>query len=807
MKEKYVLDSSVLMDDHKSIEILRNGVENEIYIPKTVIDEIDGLKKNDGKRQQVLRILGELEKYKDVINILGTKEYGNKPDNKILEEILGLENKEEYTFVSNDNLLRLKAYKAGIKTEEFRSSNPFLVDSEKYTGIVPLYNENGKQDFSKYPNSFHFSDTGKLMYYSGAEKKIQEVPENLEIWKVTAWDVYQRALMHLLLDDNVLVASVMGNAGCGKTLIALAAALQLVIQEKKHRKIYITTSNIEATNDLGFRPGPQPLDAKILTPTGWTTMGDVKIGDYVIGRNGKPSKVLETFENGVQPVYRVYTTNGESTKACGNHVWATKNHNELKHKKDFVLRSTNEIAETLFNNNKPNHTLPTNCIVEFNSKEELFIPPYTMGVILGDGWISNSVGFCSIDEEIVNNVKQELGPLGFEVNNIKNTIHYNISQKSKPNRPKHPLKITNLITDGIVIYDSINDAALELGIHKSTLYSRAMKGVYGDDVYEILECEKFSNDIKNYLSVIGLENCVALTKHIPNEYKYTSVENRLELLRGLMDTDGTIKNNGKNCITFTTVSETLKNDVIEICRSLGIYCTFSSRMRKTPSYIDGREIISKNRCYEVYISSNTNFNIFKLSRKADRFKKTDRLTNIKINKVEYCGEEEVKCIKIDNEDSLYITDGFIVTHNTVEEKFEPLIKHAMILLQELNELRPAHKLFNDEGTGFNSKVIEFIPMNFLRGMTLKNCVVIGEEMQNISKYELRTITSRCGTNVKLIATGDLNQIDNQYLNKENNGLNWLVKSFQGDKRYGHIKMSGKRARGPICEMTNDSFLL
>ncbi|MDY0215180.1 MAG: PhoH family protein [Bacilli bacterium] len=401
MKKKYVIDTNVLLDDHKSIEILRNGVENEIFIPRTVLDELDGLKKNAAKRQQVLRVMDELELHKDHIQILDTLHYENKPDNKILEEITLLEDFKKYTFVTNDRLFRLKAEKEGVDVEPYKTSNPFMVDSERYTGFIELYNEHGKvEDFSKWPNSFHFSETKKLMYYSGKEKSVFEVPETLEAWKIKGWDVYQRALMQLLLDDDVLVTSVMGNAGCGKSLVALACALHLVLQEKKHKKIYITTSNVEATSELGFRPGD------------------------------------------------------------------------------------------------------------------------------------------------------------------------------------------------------------------------------------------------------------------------------------------------------------------------------------------------------------------------------------------------------------------------VNEKFGPLIRHMRDLLLKLHEIRPANKLFIDptaqiNNLEFNPRVIELIPLNFLRGCTLENAVVILDEAQNLSKTELRTLTSRCGDNVKFIATGDLNQIDNHYLSKENNGLNWLVRSFQGDKRYGHLKMSGKRARGPICEMTNE----
>jgi PhoH-like ATPase len=138
------------MEDHLSIEILRNGVENEIYIPKTVLDELDGLKKNVAKRQQVFRVLDELEKHKDYIQILDTLSYEERSDNKILNEIQNLQDKEKYTFVTNDRLFRFKTEKAGINVEEYKASNPFMVDSEKYSGFIELYNEKGKiEDFNK----------------------------------------------------------------------------------------------------------------------------------------------------------------------------------------------------------------------------------------------------------------------------------------------------------------------------------------------------------------------------------------------------------------------------------------------------------------------------------------------------------------------------------------------------------------------------------------------------------------------------------------------------------------------------------
>lgn len=143
--------------------------------------------------------------------------------------------------------------------------------------------------------------------------------------------------------------------------------LQLIILKKKS---FISRPNLSVDKrfDLGFLPGPQPLDAKILTPTGWTTMGEIKKGDWVVGPDGHKYEVLqETYDKGIQNVYEITTTNGGKTKASEEHVWVTKTHNELKHNKPFKLRTTKEIKETLINKNsgdKYNHTLPKCDIIQ-----------------------------------------------------------------------------------------------------------------------------------------------------------------------------------------------------------------------------------------------------------------------------------------------------------------------------------------------------------------------------------------------------------------------------------------------------------
>jgi PhoH-like ATPase len=179
MKKNYILDTNAIFEDlGQCIEILRNGKENKVYIPKIVFDEFDKLKMNPTKRVQVIQIIDNLIKYKDYFEILNIGKYDDSPDNKILKEINSLKNKEKYTFITNDKLFRLKAIKNNIITEEYKSANPYQTESEKYNGFIELYTKEGKRkDFNEYPNSFHFDEKGKLMFYSGKRNEIELVKD------------------------------------------------------------------------------------------------------------------------------------------------------------------------------------------------------------------------------------------------------------------------------------------------------------------------------------------------------------------------------------------------------------------------------------------------------------------------------------------------------------------------------------------------------------------------------------------------------------------------------------------------------
>lgn len=145
----------------------------------------------------------------------------------------------------------------------------------------------------------------------------------------------------------------------------------------------------------------------------------------------------------------------------------------------------------------------------------------------------------------------------------------------------------------------------------------------------------------------------------------------------------------------------------------------------------------------------------------------------------------------------------------VEEKMEPYTRYILDLVMKLHKLRPANRIFADPDEGlpeFNPKRFELLPLTYVRGMNIENAVVIIDEIQNMSRTECRAILSRMGEGVKCICLGDIHQVDNPYLNIENNGMNWVVDKFKGNKIYAHMVLKGDKSRGPITDLVIKSGL-
>jgi len=145
----------------------------------------------------------------------------------------------------------------------------------------------------------------------------------------------------------------------------------------------------------------------------------------------------------------------------------------------------------------------------------------------------------------------------------------------------------------------------------------------------------------------------------------------------------------------------------------------------------------------------------------------------------------------------------------VEEKMEPYIRYLRALIQKLHELRPAERIFEKDDTThtrFNRSKFEILPLAFIRGMNIENAIVIVDETQNLSRYEIRALLTRMGERVRCFCLGDTRQVDHPYLNESNNALNWVVRMMKGTHNYGHMVIKGAKSRGPICDMVLKSGL-
>ncbi|MEW6236047.1 MAG: PhoH family protein [Candidatus Omnitrophota bacterium] len=245
MQKNFVVDTSVLLDNPKCFEILRNGTENNIYLPYTVILELDSLKKDKRLAPIVSRVIDEIEGG-DYIRIIGA-EFSKHPngDLRILEDIKhsGIPNP---ILVTNDKLFRVLCKYHQIASEPFEGSIPFQSESQLYTGFEP-----GNNGFI--PNSFSWENGKPLLHISPSESKIIDYEH--KVWNVKPLNVYQNLAFELMLSPHIHLVTIQSKAGYGKSYISLAAAMQEVIQDKKYEKIYLIKPTIEVGDSLGFLPG------------------------------------------------------------------------------------------------------------------------------------------------------------------------------------------------------------------------------------------------------------------------------------------------------------------------------------------------------------------------------------------------------------------------------------------------------------------------------------------------------------------------------------------------------------------------
>ncbi len=249
-KKNYILDTNVLIENPYSILSLRNGEDNNIYIPYHVLLELNQLKTNPRIRHIVSKVVDVLLDNKASIRFIHNDSSISKfsdelVDNHILNEITASADIDDPILITNDKILQLQAGLANIKSEGFRDSIPFESESQLYTG----FNENGGPQA---PNSFSWLE-GKPVFHSANGD--ETVNYSLSVWNVKPRTVYQNLAMLLMQHPDIDMVSVQSEAGYGKTFLALASALYMVMEKRYYEKIYVVKPTIELGAKMGFLPG------------------------------------------------------------------------------------------------------------------------------------------------------------------------------------------------------------------------------------------------------------------------------------------------------------------------------------------------------------------------------------------------------------------------------------------------------------------------------------------------------------------------------------------------------------------------
>jgi predicted phage terminase large subunit-like protein len=378
------------------------------------------------------------------------------------------------------------------------------------------------------------------------------------------------------------------------------------------------------------------LDTPIRTPSGYVSMGDLRVGDFVYDENGHSCKVTFVTDPVLRDCYLLTFDDGSTLLADDVHRWLTYDAKELSaltHKDPewrarrrakrpsralgnksavFVealnkrnaaysviqttlppsgtMRDTKEIFESLLTpSGRRNHAIQVAKTIEL-PEVELPLDPYLLGVWLGDGTTVNST-VSGIDEEIFDAFKR----VGF----------------------------------------------------KTIQYTYCVRNILG---------------LGKYLRKVG----VLGNKHIPDDYLFSSSDQRLALLQGLMDTDGTIAKDGQS--QFTSTNKKLVDGVYDLVVSLGIKATVC----------EGRSKLYNKDYGPVWdVTFTTSMPVFRLDRKLTRLRKQEQIRRVSafryIVKCEPVPSVPTRCIAVDSPSHLYLAGkSLIPTHNTYALLLDPL---------------------------------------------------------------------------------------------------------------------------------------
>lgn len=346
-------------------------------------------------------------------------------------------------------------------------------------------------------------------------------------------------------------------------------------------------------------------------------MDDLTIGSTICSWNGEPTIVQSITPQGSKQVYTIEFHDGSKTEACLDHLWSCwyvpKQYNSktrsVNKRSVSGIKTTGEIMELLQRSSHGNFKFNVSIPVHIPNKTspDIVLPmdPYILGCLIGDGCITQGTPrLTTYDSHVVEQCSSLLQS-GYALSKVGGTVgDYFIAEYPKTTKDNH---YTNIIRD------------------------------------------------------MGLYGCTSTTKFIPTDYLHGSYNQRLRLVQGLMDTDGTV--DPKGLCSFTTTSPTLAQQFQRLMWSLGALCSVHKR---APSYKDNSgEAVECAPAYTLHINVPDKTTLFTLPRKLEKIKPTNpasmrrRVVSVTLSSV-----QETQCISIDHPSKLYVTDDYVVTHNS-----------------------------------------------------------------------------------------------------------------------------------------------
>lgn len=828
--KKYTLDTSVIIHDP---DCFFKFEENMLYIPKAVLDELDGLKNATGEKGMFARMAQKnIEKIlvDNNTNIMFVSGFNSQKND---DDIVETARHYNTILVSRDVGMRIKANLYGVPAEEYNyakvredytgyqihdiQDNWFI--NRIYAGHNPHIDELG---ITAVENEFIVLKYASQSVMTICKDGILYKVDNHEPYKIVGKNVEQKLALHALMDPTIQLITLTGSAGSGKA---------------------------------------QPLYSKILTPTGWTTMGKVYVGMEISTPDGT-AKILGIFPQGPKAIYKITTKSYKTVECCLEHLWYIK---QLVNNCNYTLLSnTKDIAEKVV------------------SGIPVYIPYMHENNMLWEEILK--VEYIGIQEA--------------------QCIYIN---------SKDHLYITD---DCIVTHNTLLSLAAALAQkekYKQILLTRPVVPLSGKDLGFLPGPQPL--DAK----VLGINGWTTMGDLKVGD-KVIAASTGLPV-----DVLGIFPKGKKDIYKITTID----GESTECCID-HLWCVKTEKELNTLNsehIVNTREIINNfNNIYYIPIYKNNSL-VWK------------KIYNIQLSSI-----KEAQCILIDDSQHLYITDDYIVTHNTLNEKLDPYngpfgdnfavlhggdpekanqinklkqdekikveampyirgrsFNKVMLVADEcftgdtqiltvdgykrFDQLDGTEKIFQyDENMDvsevipsrlickdYDGDLITFSVKNFSMTATAKHravlydknrrivfktfdedfegldilahtpeqrenlfllfntrdgiktrthftgkvycvtvptgiiCVKQGDNIyftgncQNMTKHEVKTLVTRAGNDTKIILTGDVKQIDTPYMDEYTNGLSYLISRMKGQPIYAHITMQ-KSERSPLAEL-------